>query len=108
MKDKKIYELHAEVCKALAHPLRIEVIDLLQQGELCFSDILDETGGIKSNLSQHIAVMVGSGILKARKDSRCNYYSLSSPKVAKACSIMREVLMDNLKKQQQLHKELLK
>ena len=108
MKDKKIYELHAEVCKALAHPLRIEVIDLLQQGELCFSDILDETGGIKSNLSRHIAVMVGSGILKARKDSRCNYYSLSSPKVAKACSIMREVLMDNLKKQQQLHKELLK
>lgn len=108
MKDKKIYELHAEVCKALAHPLRIEVIDLLQKGELCFSDILEETGGIKSNLSQHIAVMTSSGILKVRKESQCNYYSLSSPKVAKACGIMREVLMENLKKQQELHKELLK
>lgn len=108
MKDKKIYEMHAEVCKALAHPLRIEVIDLLQKGELCFSDILEQTGGLKSNLSQHISVMTGSGILKVRKESQCNYYSLSSPKVAKACSIMREVLMENIRKQQELHKELLK
>ena len=108
MKDKKIYELHAEVCKALAHPLRIEVIDILQKGELCFGDILEETGGIKSNLSQHLSVMVNSGILKARKKSRCNYYSQSSSKVAKACSLMREVLIDNLKKQQELHKKLLR
>ena len=106
MSGKKIFELHAEVCKALAHPLRIEVIDVLMKGELCFSDILEETGGLKSNLSQHISVMVSSGILKARKDSRCNYYSLSSPKVAKACSLMREVLVENLKKQHQLLKSM--
>ena len=108
MKDKKICGVQGEVGKALAYPLRIEVIDLLRNGELCFSDILGETGGIKSNLSQHIAIMTGSGILKVRKESQCNYYSLSSPKVAKACAIMREVLMEILKKQQQLHKELLK
>ncbi|MDO9000984.1 MAG: metalloregulator ArsR/SmtB family transcription factor [Bacteroidota bacterium] len=108
MLDKTVYKLHAEVCKALAHPLRIEVIDLLQTGELCFSDILETTGGLKSNLSQHLSVMVDSGILKVRKDSRCNYYSLSSSKVAKACSLMREVLIENLKKQQKLHKSILK
>ncbi|OFY86684.1 MAG: hypothetical protein A3F72_15720 [Bacteroidetes bacterium RIFCSPLOWO2_12_FULL_35_15] len=108
MKDKKVYELHAEVCKALGNSLRIEVIDILQKGELCFSDILEETGGLKSNLSQHLSIMVSNGILKVRKDSRCNYYSLSSSKVAKACSLMREVLIENLKKQQELHKSILK
>ncbi|TAL57162.1 MAG: ArsR family transcriptional regulator [Bacteroidetes bacterium] len=108
MPDKKIFKLHAEVCKALAHALRIEVIDLLQGGESCFTDILEETGGLKSNLSQHLSIMVKCGILKVRKDSRCNYYSLSSSKVAKACSLMREVLIENLKKEQKLHKELLK
>lgn len=108
MNDKKIYELHAEVCKALASPLRMEVIDILQRNESCFTDILEQTGGLKSNLSRHLSVMVNSGILKVRKDSRCNYYSLSSAKVAKACSLMREVLMDNLKKQQKLHKSILK
>src|SRR5687767_4912090 len=102
MSDKSIYILHAEVLKALAHPLRIEVIELLQKGELCFSEVLEETGGLKSNLSQHLSIMVGNGILKVRKDSRCNYYSLTSSKVAKACSLMREVLTSKVKKQNQL------
>lgn len=98
MTNKKIFELHAEVCKALGHPLRIEVIDLLQEKEICFSDILEVTGGLKSNLSQHLSIMTKKGILKMRRDGQCNYYSLSSKKVAQACRLMREVLIDNLKK----------
>src|SRR3972149_4558763 len=99
MNGKKIFELHAEVCKALGHPLRIEVIDLLQKKELCFSDILEVTGGLKSNLSQHLTVMTKKGILKMRREGQCNYYSLSSKKVAQACRLMREVLIESLKKQ---------
>ena len=102
MADKKIFELHADTCKALGHPLRIEVIDLLQGKELCFTDILDVTGGLKSNLSQHLSVMTKKGILKSRRDGQCTYFSLSSDKVALACRLMREVLIDNLKKQQEI------
>lgn len=98
MINKKIFKLHADVCKALGHPLRIEVIDLLQDKELCFSDILDVTGGLKSNLSQHLSVMTKKNILKMRREGQCNYYSLSSDKVAQACQLMREVLIDSLKK----------
>lgn len=106
MVDKKIFELHADVCKALGHPLRIEVIDLLQEKEYCFSDILEVTGGLKSNLSQHLSVMTRKGILKVRRDGQCSYFSLSSKKVARACRLMREVLIDNLKEQQELLKKL--
>lgn len=102
MTDKKVFELHADVCKALGHSLRIEIIDLLQDAELCFTDILEETGGLKSNLSQHLSVMTRKGILSVRKDGQCNYYSLSSKKVAQACRLMREVLIENLKKQRSL------
>ena len=102
MPDKKIFELHADVCKALGHALRIEVIDLLQDKELCFTDILEITGGLKSNLSQHLSVMTKKGILSMRKEGQCNYYSLSSEKVAQACRLMREVLVDNLKKQKEI------
>jgi ArsR family transcriptional regulator len=103
MTDKKIFELHADTCKALGHPLRIEVIDLLQDKELCFTDILETTGGLKSNLSQHLSVLTKKGILKTRRDGQCTYFSLSSKKVVQACRLMREVLVDHLKK----HKELL-
>jgi ArsR family transcriptional regulator len=102
MTNKRIFELHADVCKALGNPLRIEVIDLLQQKELCFTDILEVTGGLKSNLSQHLSVMTNKGILKMRREGQCNYYSLSSEKVAQACRLMREVLIENLQKQKDL------
>lgn len=106
MTNITIYESHAEVCKALGHPLRIQIIDLLQEDELCFSEILEITGGLKSNLSQHLSVMVRKGILKQRKEGQNVYFKLSSPKVAKACGLMREVLVDYLKSQQKLLKHL--
>jgi len=66
---------------------------------LCFSEILEKVGGLKSTLSQNLSVMVIAGILKVRKDSRCNYYSLTSPKVYKACQLIRDVLISNLEQQ---------
>lgn len=102
MNEKKIYELHADVCKTMGHPLRIEVIDLLQENELCFSDILEATGGLKSNLSQHLTIMTKKGILKMRREGKYNYYSLASKKVSHACQLMREVLIDTLEKQMKI------
>jgi len=102
MAKQTIYELHADVCKALAHPLRIQVIDILQDKEFCFTDILDITGGLKSNLSQHLTVMTSKGILKVRRQGQCNYYSLTSEKVAQACQFMREVLIENLTRKKEL------
>ncbi len=98
MADNSIYKLHAAVCKALGNPLRIQIIDLLQDNDLCFSEILGKTGGLKSSLSQHLSVMVSKGILDQRKEGQNVYFKLSSHKVAKACALMREVLMDYLKK----------
>jgi ArsR family transcriptional regulator len=104
--DKHIFELHADVCKALGHPLRIEVIDILEKRELCFTDILEITGGLKSNLSQHLSVMTKKGILKTRREGQCVYFSLSSIKVAQACRLMREVLIGTLKKQNKVLEKL--
>ena len=106
MNDKRIFELHADVCKALGHPLRIEVIDLLQENELNFSDILEITGGLKSNLSQHLTIMTNKGILKMRREGKSNYYSLSTKKVAQACQLMRDVLIDNLEKQKKIFENI--
>jgi ArsR family transcriptional regulator len=102
MADKQIFELHASICKALGHAIRIEIIDLLQAKELTFSDILERTGGLKSNLSQHLSVMVGKGILLQRREGQKSFFRLSSRKVASACTLMREVLMERLEKQSQL------
>lgn len=105
MADKTIFKLHANICKALGHPVRIEVIDLLQDKEMGFSEIGKATGCLKSNLSQHLSSMANKGILIQRKEGLNVYYKLSSKKVATACRIMREVLIENLEKQKNILKK---
>lgn len=102
MVDKKIYELHANICKALGNATRIEVIDLLQNKELTYGEIHKLIGGPKSSLAQHLNVLATKGILNQRREGLNVYYSISSPKVTRACQIMREVLVENLKKQNEI------
>ena len=67
MPDKVIFQLQADVCKALAHARRVEIIDLLGESELGFGEISEKTAVTKSSLSQHLSVMVEKGILTQRK-----------------------------------------
>lgn len=98
MSDKMIYQLHADVCKALAHSIRIEIIDLLQDQEIGFGEIADKTGIAKSNLSQHLSIMVEKGILIQRKEGLNSFFKVSTDKVSKACQLMREVLIERLER----------
>lgn len=102
MKDKTIYILHSNICKALANPIRIEIIDILNDNEMTFGEIQEITGAMKSNLSQHLSLMVSNGILSHRKEGLYIYFKLSTPKIGTACRLMREVLVDNLNKQHNL------
>ncbi len=104
--DKHIYQLHAQVCKALAHGIRIEIIDLLQDKEMGFGEIFEKTGIAKSSLSQHLSVMVENGILNQRKEGINSYYRVSTDKVSEACQLMREVLIEKLEKSTEILKKI--
>ncbi len=106
MSNKSIYQLHADVCKALAHGLRIEIIDLIGDGELGFGELAEITGTAKPSLSQHLSVMVEKGILLQRKQGLNAFYRISTPKVTEACRLMREVLIERLEKQHLMLKSL--
>jgi len=108
MKDRTIYTLHSNICKALANPIRIEIIDILNDKELTFGEIQEITGVMKSNLSQHLSLMVSNGILIQHKEGLNVYFKLSGPKIGTACRLMREVLIENLKKQGDLINQLVK
>jgi len=81
MKDRTIYTLHSNICKALANPIRIEIIDVLNDKELTFGEIQEITGVMKSNLSQHLSLMVSSGILMQHKEGLNVFFKLSGPKI---------------------------
>src|SRR4030065_2905674 len=102
---KHIYELHAEVCKTLAHAKRIEIINLLRSGEKPVSFLLKETGLLKANLSQHLAVMRQRGIIKTRKEGLSVFCRIANPKIVSAGDAMREVLFEDTDEQKETCKK---
>jgi DNA-binding transcriptional ArsR family regulator len=89
---KKILEFQAEVCKTFSNYKRLEVINLLKDGELTASDIAQALATTKANTSQHLAVMRMRGLLKTRREGTSIYYRIANEKLAHACNLMRDAL----------------
>lgn len=95
--EKKIFELHARVCKTLSHPKRLEIIELLRDGkERSVSEIAEKLGITKANVSQHLAVMRAQNIVKTRRDGITIFYSLANPKIIVAYDALRKALKEQL------------
>jgi DNA-binding transcriptional ArsR family regulator len=76
---KMLFEKQAEIAKAIAHPLRIAILDFLKDGEQCVCDIAEHIGSEQSNVSRHLSVMVKAGVLDCRKDGLKVIYKLKTP-----------------------------
>lgn len=104
--NKRIFELHAEICKTFTNPKRLEILDLLRAGEKSVNELVQLAGINQSNLSQHLAILRGKGIVQTRRDGLNIYYSITNPKIIKAFDIMREILYEQLALNENLAKEL--
>ena len=94
--------MQSDVCKTLASPKRIEILNALKEGEKTVSELVEILGVPKANVSQHLAVMRHKGILKFRREGINMYYSVSNRKVIEACLLMKEVLMEQMKEKGKL------
>jgi ArsR family transcriptional regulator len=56
-KNKTLFELQSEVCKTLASPKRLEILNALKESEKTVSELVEILGVPKANVSQHLAVM---------------------------------------------------
>ena len=77
----RLYEQFARVGKALASPHRIELLDLLGQGERSVEKLAKEADLSIANASQHLQVLRGARLVEARRDDRHVVYRLADPMV---------------------------
>ncbi len=101
-KRARLFEKQAEIAKAVAHPLRIAVIDFLKDGQRCVCDIAEQVGSERSNISRHLAVMVHAGVLTCRKDGLKVFYSLRTPCIAQCLSCITRVVKQQAKDNEKL------
>jgi len=102
----ELYELKAGVLAAIAHPLRLAVLDVLSDGEVCVCDIAERVGAKRSNISRHLAVMLSAGILASRKEGLQVFYSLRTPCILGSLDCVVNVLREQMSHQNALLKRL--
>jgi DNA-binding transcriptional ArsR family regulator len=88
----EITTLQAEVLRTLAHPRRLEILHRLADGPTDVGRLAKSLGLSQPNVSQHLAVLRGAGVVDAERDGRGVRYRLADPAVMVACGVMRTVL----------------
>ncbi|MCK9362474.1 MAG: metalloregulator ArsR/SmtB family transcription factor [Syntrophales bacterium] len=94
---EKIYELQANICKALSNPNRLEIINKLKEKELSAAELMEKTGLSKSRFSQYMGGLKATGLVLSRREGVTVYYRISNIKIIEACTLMREVLLAEIK-----------
>jgi ArsR family transcriptional regulator len=100
--ERPLYEIKANLFKALSHPARIRVLEILSANPrpTGVGEILAATGIEPSLLSQHLGVLKRHGVVRADRVGNAVYYELAHPSVAELLIIARTFLADTLRAQQ--------
>ena len=64
------------IMESLSDPIRINILELMMNGEICVCDIVKVTGLSQSKISYHIKILKDSGLISDRQEGRWVYYKL--------------------------------
>jgi ArsR family transcriptional regulator len=81
--DKNVAEHVAEVLKAVAHPVRLQIVELLETKEMCVGDIVMALGGKQAITSQQLNMMKDKGVLNCRRNGTKVYYRIENQNVVR-------------------------
>ncbi len=71
--------------RVIGDPMRIRILDLLREGELSVGEITERLGASQQNVSKHLGILLGAGIVARRKQGNSALYSIADPGVYELC-----------------------
>jgi ArsR family transcriptional regulator len=96
----------AELFKALGHPARVRILEVLSDGEHSVGEMQPKVGIEASHLSQQLAVLRRAGVVVSRKDGSSVIYALRDPAVAELLAIAKRFLRSSLSETRSLLADL--
>lgn len=92
----RLYGLFARIGKALSNPYRLEMLELLAQGERTVESLASEMGLSVANASQHLQALRQAALVDSRKEGLFVHYRLAAPGVFELSKAIRTVAEDRL------------
>src|SRR4026209_1726845 len=87
----RLYGQFARIGKALGNPHRLELLELLAQGERTVDALAPESGLTMANASQHLQALREAGLVETRKEGLFVHYRLAHPTVFALCTAIRHL-----------------
>jgi DNA-binding transcriptional ArsR family regulator len=91
-----LHRFKAEFFKALAHPARIKILELLRSGEMSVTNLQAQLEIESSSVSQQLAILRGKNIVEARKAGTTVYYSVRDPALYELLDAARRIFNNHL------------
>lgn len=88
--DELTLDRAAHVIRVLGHPLRLRILELLEDGPRPVMELVREVGATQAIVSQQLAILRGAGVVGARRDGSRVYYRITEPKVGRILACIRE------------------
>lgn len=101
----EMLELVAQRFRLLSDPMRLRILQHLQQGEKSVTELVDATGASQPNVSKHLSTLRTHGMVKRRQQGNLAYFSIGAPFVFELCDIMCEGMRSEWEQRQNLLKQ---
>lgn len=95
---QEVFQLHADLLKALAHPRRLEIVNLLQDQEMSVTQMQEMLALPQANLSQHLQILRKQGVVADRREGKQVFYRLAHRNFLAASELVRDVLLERYAK----------
>lgn len=94
--SRPLSEVKADLFKALGHPARVRILEVLAAGERTVSELTDLVGIEASHLSQQLAVLRRADLVASRKDGQWVLYTIRDPEVVRLLAVAKQILVNSL------------
>ena len=89
----------ADRFKVMSDPMRLQILNCLQEGELSVMQIVEATGASQPNVSKHLKILQNAGLLTRRREGNQAFFEIADESIFVMCEIVCDSLEQRLKVQ---------
>jgi DNA-binding transcriptional ArsR family regulator len=103
---QRLFENQAQILKALGQPTRLQILDLLKEGERCVCEIFPAINQEQANVSKHLSIMKQAGLLESRKEGLRVLYRIKNDEILQLIHGVSRMLKNQVHEQRELMSHL--
>jgi len=96
--QKEILKLTSDILDALAHPLRLKIVEKLRNGPCCVCRIFAYVGAEQSNVSHHLGILKRAGVVRGKRKGAWVWYEIGDPRFFRIVDLVTSCVTSHLTK----------